>query len=536
MRLALPHRKILPSQILIATLLVFTLITAGSPVLAAGIDTSVVVSPGDDYAEVSLPPGMTLGDLHGPFHGQLNAVPGAVRFIPDDSFWDVGSDVTHIVSARSTSTLKIRWVAGATSKDGPVAAISDPGFGQWVSWQLIDAPENPILLVPGLLGGGAYQLNYNPSYPQELRVSISDPAGSGDGASTTSDFQVVIDDVGLNLNRLANEVVTFYRVSEGGAMVVELEARWNEFNGTWQIRPVTPNTPASSFVEIDRDVNQVRLVRWSHGLQSGARLSVNDRLTHTVLTPGHVLNSPEEHELLMPSYTSDATDLQLFFEEPTIHTSGTMDEATTPTIDESFDSGLGAWKSNGVLSALDTEPQTLPGYGQQYVVDLDWMFPLQSAFLQQSVQRRVGGEPDGHGFRFWMDPSDLALADNTSLAVMLGCASTGPCNQLRTRIDRIAGGLLLTTTANNGQGGIVAVDTPIDAKELLVEIRFRNAAAPGTNDGWFELWTDGELRGRVDGLVNHAEQLAQIRLGGLSVPNGASGEVAFDAFETWRFD
>ena len=520
-----------PTRFLPWTLVTWLL--AVGPAWANELDVTIVVSPGAESVDYLIPPNSGIESSFDPVHGELIPISGGVRFEPDDSFWEMGSDVTHLSLIRPTAIHRIRWVAGETNTDGPQLALGTSCTGLCIPWATVAVPENPIWFGSGVLGGNAARLFYDPDHYQTLHGNIGD-AGSSGSSTTTSDFQVVIDDIGINRQLVTGEIVRFYTVTEGGPEVAALETRWN--GSSWQVRPVNPLATSTSWVDIDREVNQIQLVRWTEGPRGGLRLRVNEVVTHSPPAPPRLPSASETHELLIETLTDDATSLQLQFEEPKVRSSSTVGDFLPLTGNDQFSAGLGSWSNMGVLAALGTQAQTLPGSGLEYRVDLDAMNPLQSAYLEEGAATTPSVDADGWAFRFWLDPSALTLPQGSYLTVMTGCSGSGPCSQLRVRLDQTATGLKLVTTAANGLGGVAWLEEPLSLEPHLVEVRFRNAAFAGSDDGMVELRVDGDLVGRASDLENYDHPIGQVRLGAFGAPAGATGHVAFDAFESWRFD
>jgi len=145
-------------------------------------EITVVVPPGAGSAELTVPAGSTVAGTYGPFHGDLIPTQDGFLYEPGESFWRAGSDLTLVYAQRPTTLMRVRWVAGETGLDGPVAAMTDPGHGQWQPWQLVSPPENPIVVIDGVVADHAYRLEApeTGTPPSQIAVSVQDPAG-GEG-------------------------------------------------------------------------------------------------------------------------------------------------------------------------------------------------------------------------------------------------------------------------------------------------------------------------------------------------------------------
>jgi hypothetical protein len=502
-------------------------------------EVTLVVPPGAGSAELTVPVGSMVTGTYGPFHGDLTPTQDGFLYQPGESFWQTGSDLTFVYTQRPTTLMRVRWVAGATGLDGPVAAMTDPGHGQWQPWQLVSPPENPIVVTGGVVADHAYRMEALDTGPQpQMSVSVQGPAG-GEGTYTTSDVVVVIDDIELNRSLLKeSDTIVFYRVTEGMDVVLEMEVGWNAQAQTWQVRPTSPLDQSAPFALLDTDYNRLRLVRWSQDGQGGARLTVNDVLTASIGVDPHLPSAASTHEIVAEPLTQPTAGLVLTFEDPVVRTSGVVTELADRDLHDSFTGGPGpGWVALGLISAMDTAPQELPGPGDQLEIDLGLFSPGQSTYTEKTnfiATSEVA--PRGHTFRFWVDPSAAVLLADSPLTLLAGCPATGPCNGLRVLLEETGGGLEVAVSAARDDGTIALVNTPVTTAPHLVEVRLRNAVVPGSDTGWVELWVDGTLAGHAERIVNHGRQVETLRFGALGVPAGVGGVLALDDFEAWRFD
>ena len=67
-----------------------------------------------------------------------------------------------------------------------------------------------------------------------------------------------------------------------------------------------------------------------------------------------------------------------------------------------------------------------------------------------------------------------------------------------------------------------------------MELDWRRASGPSTNDGSFELSIDGTPVHAATTLDNSLSRVDFVRLGALSVKVGASGTIYWDEFESRR--
>jgi hypothetical protein len=75
----------------------------------------------------------------------------------------------------------------------------------------------------------------------------------------------------------------------------------------------------------------------------------------------------------------------------------------------------------------------------------------------------------------------------------------------------------------------------ITAAPHVVELEWNRASFPGADDGTFELWIDDTSVAALSGIDNDARSVDFVRLGALSVKDGASGTLSFDEFVSRRW-
>ncbi len=140
--------------------------------------------------------------------------------------------------------------------------------------------------------------------------------------------------------------------------------------------------------------------------------------------------------------------------------------------------------------------------------------------------------------RFYVDPRDFDPGEANG------------SHRARLMIGRDALGqrtFTLVLKRQNGVYGIFArvrrddgtrVDSPVVAisdAPHAVEIEWR-ARIAGAQDGILELWIDGQDSVFLTGIANDAATLEAVRLGVMSIKDGASGTVYLDEFESRRLD
>jgi hypothetical protein len=166
--------------------------------------------------------------------------------------------------------------------------------------------------------------------------------------------------------------------------------------------------------------------------------------------------------------------------------------------------------------------------------------------LQATVNDRTGlfvrhDTPDGENryrARFHFDPNgfDPGEAGGKHRAMIFLAFADAPQKRLVQVVLRRLGGVYSLR-------GVVRVDddtlveTPfveITDAPHVIELDWRRATDPAARDGWFELWVDGGSAGRLDGLDNDLRAVDFVRLGAMTLKDGATGTLYFDQFEARR--
>jgi hypothetical protein len=174
----------------------------------------------------------------------------------------------------------------------------------------------------------------------------------------------------------------------------------------------------------------------------------------------------------------------------------------------------------------------MPGGGSFSLVA--WVSAPGGSYVQDDTP---DGEPEYHA-RFYFDPNGFDPGEDEGhfrTRVFLGFQGA-PSRRLMAVVLRRQGGVYSlrgrARLDDNSQADTAFV--PITDEPHAVEVAWRRSSGPDANDGWFEMWIDGESAGRLSGLDNGAGGVDFVRLGALSVKSGASGSMYFDQFESRR--
>lgn len=191
-----------------------------------------------------------------------------------------------------------------------------------------------------------------------------------------------------------------------------------------------------------------------------------------------------------------------------------------------------AWSqvgNDGDLSATTAAALTPTVRGMQAVVD-----DRSGLFVRHEVP---GGE-DRYRARFHFDPNgfDPGEAGGKRRATIFLAFADGPQRRLiQLVLRRLNGAYSLRGVVRLDDDALAETPfAPITDAPHVLELAWRRASAPDAADGAFELWIDGGLAGRLDGLDNDSRAVDFIRLGAMTLKDGAMGTLYFDQYEARR--
>lgn len=137
--------------------------------------------------------------------------------------------------------------------------------------------------------------------------------------------------------------------------------------------------------------------------------------------------------------------------------------------------------------------------------------------------------------RFYFDPSAFDASEpldrRRRTRIFIAYQEAPTVRVLAILLRRAAGQHSVAARVRLNDGSQVSTPfVPITPSEHWVEFEWNRASAPAAADGSFLLWLDGNLAGALTGLANGAGGVDFVRLGALSVRNGATGVLLFDQF------
>jgi hypothetical protein len=201
---------------------------------------------------------------------------------------------------------------------------------------------------------------------------------------------------------------------------------------------------------------------------------------------------------------------------------------------DTFCSGtLAAW-SSAATDGGDLAVSTAAGLdstrlGLQAVVDdTTGLFVQDDAPLAENRYRaRLYVDPNG------FDPGEALDHRRTRIFILF---QAEPQRRLAAVVlRRVHGSYALMARArldDNAQADTAFV--PIADSPHVVEIEWRRSSGPDARNGSLQMWIDGLSVASLTGLDNSSSGVDFVRLGALSVKNGASGTMFFDEFESRR--
>jgi hypothetical protein len=138
---------------------------------------------------------------------------------------------------------------------------------------------------------------------------------------------------------------------------------------------------------------------------------------------------------------------------------------------------------------------------------------------------------------FWFDPNSITMANNDSHIILNGFSgSPSSVSVVQVHLRFYGGqyqlqGRLITDGASYPSTAWFALS---DAPHLI-ELDWRAATAPGSNDGGLTLWLDGVQQASLSGVDNDTRRIDHMRLGAVNgIDPGTRGVYTFDAFESSR--
>jgi hypothetical protein len=135
--------------------------------------------------------------------------------------------------------------------------------------------------------------------------------------------------------------------------------------------------------------------------------------------------------------------------------------------------------------------------------------------------------------RFYFDPNSIIMEDGDMHYVFAGYMT--PSDKVfRVILRYSAGSYQLQASLYNNSGATFGSEWfTLENNWTCVEIDWRAATQPDTNDGGLTLWLDGVQEAEIVNVANGNLRVETVRLGAVSgIDDGTRGMYYFDAFES----
>jgi hypothetical protein len=186
--------------------------------------------------------------------------------------------------------------------------------------------------------------------------------------------------------------------------------------------------------------------------------------------------------------------------------------------------GSGAGLSRQRVASLGAPEE----YGLQVVVDGQ----------NRHVQDNSPAAEARYRARFYLDPNGFdpgEAAGRFRQHVFLALAEEPVERLVLIMLRRVGGQYAIGAQVRRDDGTVAKPPfSPIADGPHAIEIDWQKATAPGANDGRFEMWIDGTSVVTVTGLDNDERAVDFVRMGAISVKDGAGGTLFFDEFVSRR--
>jgi hypothetical protein len=138
--------------------------------------------------------------------------------------------------------------------------------------------------------------------------------------------------------------------------------------------------------------------------------------------------------------------------------------------------------------------------------------------------------------RFYFDPNSIPMAVGDAHWLFQGFAGSGTTQVLQVELRFQATGYEVRALLFNDVKVWISTSwIPLSDALHALELDWRAATAPGTNNGGLTFWIDGVQQGNLTAVDNDTRRIDQVRLGAASgVDTGTRGTYFFDAFESRR--
>lgn len=508
-------------------------------------ETVILVAPGTVSEIVTFPANSVMVNFEEPLHGTLVHTSQGIEYHPNPSFWEVGQDATLIEFAHTSSiglfsTERYTFTASALSLENNNVFVNSPQPPNVTSlpWEKHHAGINKVIEVPGIVADIAYQMTVDNDMGGQPSLTVPDDGSAGNQGTTEHDIDVSIDDLGvIDPTTTVSDEFSFYRVSQNGQTIIEINAFYDGTVGAWKVRPSAPGPQIVPPVRVDEGLHKIKLVRWYNPGGHGAYFYINGQLLGSLNNlPPLLLASSVTHELLINA-TEENDGLVMRFEDPTLITGTNLVEGSERLVYEPVDTSTTSaqssqWDQVAGAAHMSLSPQSLAGGGQQLDIDLGSVPHWEHAYLRQDY---VNAPLDSYKARFWVDPSLLSIPEGGGMRLVYGCTNSALnwCVDFRLQIHRLNGEFELRLFTWEDDGTMHVVSTPFTPEPHFVEFHYQTGAAPGYATGWAKLWLDGGLIGISDELDNANRKVEDVRFGSNYTHVAVTGILSLDEIETW---
>jgi subtilisin-like proprotein convertase family protein len=199
--------------------------------------------------------------------------------------------------------------------------------------------------------------------------------------------------------------------------------------------------------------------------------------------------------------------------------------------EDGFESGsFGGWTSTSTLDGGDLSVSTAAALvgtrGMSVLIDDTRALYVTDDTPNAEARYRA---------RFKFDPNTLMLPNGKAHYIFYGYqGSSTVMLRLEFRISNSAYQLRGAVRGDGSSWTTSSWYTISDAPHPI-ELDWRAATAPGTNNGSLTLWIDGVEKGMLTGIDNDTRRVDRIRLGGIAgLDSGTQGSYFFDDFKSTR--
>jgi phosphatidylserine/phosphatidylglycerophosphate/cardiolipin synthase-like enzyme len=232
-----------------------------------------------------------------------------------------------------------------------------------------------------------------------------------------------------------------------------------------------------------------------------------------------------------PSETPTPTVTPTFTPSPTNTPTFTPSPTFTPVSDlifaDSFESGnFNAWDwatTDGGDLSVSTQSAAVGTYGMQALIDDN---------AEILVYDHTPNNETHYSARFYFDPNDIQSPNDGFYLMALSSSGVGWVGCLHFEQQGNDYYSVNLCGKNDAGNWLETQSVLITDKWQAVEIEWKAATSSGANNGYIKLYIGDELATSIENIDNDTHSVTTTSLGVLDTPNGASGTVYFDEFES----